>query len=77
MALTSSAREGEKPLIQTNTPIRALKFTQSHTQPCLFIKFMSMHLGWQKKKKKVIAFPSVLRQYYTTHLHMNTFKNLV
>lgn len=52
MALTSSAREGEKPLIQTNTPIRALKFTQSHTQPCLFIKFMSMHLGWQKKKKK-------------------------
>lgn len=57
MALTSSAREGEKPLIQTNTPIRALKFTQSHTQPCLFIKFMSMHLGWQKKKKKGNCIP--------------------
>lgn len=77
MALSSSAMEGEKPPIQTNTPIRAFKFTQSHTQPCLFIRLMSMHLQWQKKRGGVIAFPPVLRQYYITHPHMNTFKNLV
>lgn len=49
MALTS-AREGEKPLIQTNTPIRALKFTQSHT--ALFIYKVYVYAFRLAKKKK-------------------------
>lgn len=65
MALSSSAREGETPLIQNKYPHRIFEIYKIPYTALFTHKAMSMHLHWPKEKRRgwLTAFPPVLRQY--------------